>query len=209
MPPASGKASWIVLQAARHVRGYSVYNHQRGMHDQRSHLFREYLRIVEGLMPRWLVMENVTGIMSAGEGEAFQAVLAGIRALGYTVEAKILRAEEYGVPQERRRVVFIGNSIGAPITWPVKTHGEGLAPFTTIKDALSDLPVLANGEDRNVTKYRTRPISDFQREMRKGSRSVPQPFGVEAGGDQYRTDAPYSTRRQAGVTFRMTSFRQG
>lgn len=150
-------------------QGYSVYNHQRGMHDERSHLFKEYLRIVEGLMPRWLVMENVTGIMSAGEGEAFQAVLAGIRGLGYNVEAKVLRTEDYGVPQERRRVVFIGNRVGAPIAWPQKTHGEGLKPFTTVKDALSDLPALSNGEDNGVTKYRTSASSEFQRELRKGS----------------------------------------
>ena len=153
-------------------QGYSVYNHQRGMHDERSHLFKEYLRIVQGLMPKWLVMENVTGIMSAGEGEAFQAVLAGIRGLGYNVEAKILRAEDYGVPQERRRVVFIGNRVGAPINWPTKTHGEGRLPLTTIKDALSDLPALANGEDNGVTKYRTHPTSDFQRELRRGSSMV-------------------------------------
>jgi len=153
-------------------QGYSVYNHQRGMHDERSHLFKEYLRIVKGLMPKWLVMENVTGIMSAGEGEAFQAVLAGIRGLGYTVEAKILRAEDYGVPQERRRVVFIGNRVGVPINWPAKTHGEGLLPLTTIKDALNDLPALANGEDKGVTKYRTRATSDFQRELRQGSNAV-------------------------------------
>ncbi|KAE9627995.1 DNA cytosine methyltransferase [Parasedimentitalea maritima] len=153
-------------------QGYSVYNHQRGMHDERSHLFKEYLRIVEGLMPRWLVMENVTGIMSAGQGEAFQAVLAGIRNLGYEVEARILRAEDYGVPQERRRVVFMANRIGAPIVWPHKTHGEGLKPFTTIRDALGDLPPLKNGEDKGVTKYGSRVKSDYQREVRGTSKMV-------------------------------------
>ena len=161
-----------VLAGGPPCQGYSVYNHQRGMHDERSHLFKEYLRIVEGLMPKWLVMENVTGIMSAGEGEAFQAVLAGIRNLGYNVEAEILRAEEYGIPQERRRVVFIGNRVGAPIVWPDKTHGENLKALTTIKDALSDLPVLANGEDRGIVDYRTPAISEYQIELRQGSNAV-------------------------------------
>lgn len=153
-------------------QGYSVYNHQRGMHDDRSHLFREYLRIVEGLMPKWLVMENVTGIMSAGQGEAFQSVLKGIKALGYNVEAQILRTEDYGVPQERRRVVFIGNRVGLPIVWPVKTHGEGLLPLTTIRDALSDLPVLENGQDAGIRGYICKPNSPFQRELRAGSKAV-------------------------------------
>lgn len=153
-------------------QGYSVYNHQRGMHDERSHLFRDYLRIVEGLMPKWLVMENVTGIMSAGEGEAFQAVMSGIRSLGYQVEAKILRAEEYGVPQERRRVFFLANRIGAPIVWPIKTHGNSLKPFVTIFDAISDMPSLDNGEGIAESSYDSEPLSEFQRELRKGSNLV-------------------------------------
>ena len=153
-------------------QGYSVYNHQRGMHDERSHLFREYLRIVEGLMPKWLVMENVTGIMSAGEGAEFQAVLAGIKSLGYAVEAKILRAEDYGIPQERRRVVFIGNRIGLPVVWPEKTHGKGLLPFTTIQDAIADLPELDNGQDGGVSAYRSEPTSGYQSELRAGSNAV-------------------------------------
>ena len=50
-------------------QGFSVYNHQRGMHDERNHLFKDYLRIVSGLKPSWIVLENVTGITSAGGGE--------------------------------------------------------------------------------------------------------------------------------------------
>lgn len=153
-------------------QGYSVYNHKRGMDDERSHLFREYLRIVEGLMPRYLVMENVTGIMSAGEGEAFQGVLKGIRDLGYEVEARILRAEDYGIPQERRRVVFLANRVGAPIFWPEKTHGEGMLPFTSIRDALGDLPPLLNGEDNGVTGYGTPAKSDYQKLLRRGANAV-------------------------------------
>jgi DNA (cytosine-5)-methyltransferase 1 len=153
-------------------QGYSVYNHQRGMHDERSHLFKEYLRIVEGLMPKWLVMENVTGIMSAGEGEAFQSVLNGIRGLGYQVEARILRSEDYGVPQERRRVLFLGNRVGLPVVWPDVTHGFDDQPFTSISDAISDLPKLRNGEDAGVQVYACEPQSAYQAQLRMGSNSV-------------------------------------
>lgn len=153
-------------------QGYSIYNHQRGMHDDRSHLFQDYLRILEGLYPEWYVMENVTGIMSAGEGEAFHGVIAGLKELGYSVEAQILRAEDYGIPQERRRVVFIGNRLNIPVMWPQKTHGDGLIPFTTIYDALSDLPTLQNGEDLGICRYATRARSKYQRMLRKGSRVV-------------------------------------
>lgn len=153
-------------------QAFSVYNHQRGMHDERSQLFREYLRLVEGLHPRWVVMENVTGITSAGDGEAVQAILKGFEQLGYNVEFKVLRAEEYGVPQERRRVVFIGNREGIPIVWPEKTHGEGLKPFTTIRDAIGDLPALENGEDKGVQTYVSEPLSEYQDMLRGGTNAV-------------------------------------
>jgi len=153
-------------------QAFSVYNHARGMHDARSQLFREYLRLVDGLKPRWVVMENVTGITSAGDGAAVEAILAGLNQLGYHVEYRTLHAEEYGVPQERRRVVFIGNREGFPIVWPEKTHGKGLKPFTTIRDAIGDLPRLANGEDKGCLPYRRKAQGEYQKMLRGQSKTV-------------------------------------
>lgn len=153
-------------------QAFSVYNHSRGMHDERSQLFKEYLRLVEGLYPRWVVMENVTGIMSAGDGAAVQSIISGLRSLGYEVEKQILRAEDYGVPQERRRVVFIGNRVGLPIAFPEKTHGEGLKPFTTIRDAIGDLPALKNGEDKGILSYAHEARGEYQEFLRQGSNAV-------------------------------------
>lgn len=155
-------------------QAFSVYNHQRGMHDERSQLFREYLRLVEGLYPRWVVMENVTGITSAGGGEAVRAIVNGLNRLGYRVEHQILKAEDYGVPQERRRVVFIGNRVGLPIVWPSKTHGTSLGQeaFTTIQDAIGDLPLLMNGEDRGDLPYRHKAKGTYQKLLRGDSTVV-------------------------------------
>lgn len=147
-------------------QAFSVYNHQRGLHDARSQLFHEYLRIVEGLRPRWIVLENVTGILSAGNGDAVSEILKGLRDLGYSVSYKVLKAEEYGVPQERRRVVFLGNSCGAPIHWPMQTHGVGRAPFVTISDAISDLPSLENGASADLKSYPRAPSCSYQINLR-------------------------------------------
>ena len=148
-------------------QAFSVYNHQRGMHDARASLFHEYLRMVEGLQPEWVVMENVTGMRSAGDGEAARIILSSLQALGYNVEWRTLKAEEYGVPQERRRVVFLGNRVGAPIVWPQPTHGDGLTPYVTVWDAIGDLPRLENGEVPNgPIKYRTAPSSAYQQQLR-------------------------------------------
>lgn len=148
-------------------QAFSVYNHQRGMHDKRSGLFYEYLRIVEELMPKWVVMENVTGIISAGGGRAVEEILAGLTKFGYRVDTRILRAEEYGVPQERRRIFFLGNRCGLPIEWPNPTHGPGLLPLVTVWDAIGDLPTLRNGEDPGgPIPYSVAPSTEYQITLR-------------------------------------------
>ncbi|MSP22153.1 MAG: DNA cytosine methyltransferase [Dehalococcoidia bacterium] len=76
-----------VLIGGPPCRAFSVYNHQRGMHDERSGLFREYTRIVGGLMPRFVVMENVTGITSIDDGRAVEEIHGRLHGLGYTGEA--------------------------------------------------------------------------------------------------------------------------
>ena len=154
-------------------QGFSVYNHQRGMHDRRSGLFYEYLRIVQGLNPKWVVMENVTGITSAGGGKAVEQILSGLAELGYRVEMRILRAEEYGIPQERRRIFFVGNRLGLPIIWPAPTHGLGLLPYVTVWDAIGDLPPLENGEDPGKSiPYAAVPASHYQASLRGNSVEV-------------------------------------
>ena len=183
--PVQGISAETLLKTAGIARGeldclvggppcqaFSVNNHQRGMHDARSQLFREYLRLVEGLLPRWVVMENVTGILSAGDGVAVRAITSSLQQLGYNVEYKILRSEDYGVPQQRRRVVFIGNREGIVIRFPEITHGLGLKPFTTIRNAIGDLPKLKNGESKSVASFETEALGEYQLSMRDGSSIV-------------------------------------
>ncbi len=149
-------------------QAFSVYNHQRGMHDERSGLFREYLRIVDGLKPKWIVLENVTGITSAGGGAAVKQIMKGLQDLGYTVDTRILKAEEFGIPQERRRMFFIGSRTGTPMSWPEPTHGlDCLIPFVTIEKAIGDLPPLKNGQDAGEPLPYAKPASsDYQRTLR-------------------------------------------
>ena len=158
-----------ILVGGPPCQGYSVYNHQRGVHDPRASLFKEYLRIVAGLRPRWLVMENVSGLTSIAGGGIMREIEEGMGALGYSVRHKILKAEEYGIPQERRRIFFIANRIGAPIAFPQPTHGPGLRPFISVWDAISDLPLLVNGDGVGTRMYEAPPFTAFQRELRRGA----------------------------------------
>lgn len=162
-----------VLIGGPPCQGYSVYNHQRGADDPRAGLFKEYLRIVEAIQPRWLVMENVTGITSIAGGAIVREIQSGMRQLGYRVDMKPLKAEEYGVPQERRRVFFIATREDqSPILFPTATHGPELEPFITVWDAISDLPPLENGQDIGAQKYGASPQNAYQAVLRGDRRYV-------------------------------------
>jgi DNA (cytosine-5)-methyltransferase 1 len=173
-----GKGQMDVLVGGPPCQGYSVYNHGRGEHDPRAGLFREYLRLVRELAPQWLVMENVTGLLSISGGQLIRTITDEISKLGYVVEWRVLRAEDYGVPQERRRVVFIANRIGAPILFPEIEYGEGLKPFTTIWDAIGDLPMLVV---ENSTAYPIKAKTDYQRTMREGNPKLANHYGPRLG----------------------------
>jgi len=153
-------------------QAFSVYNHQRGMHDERSGLFREYLRLVMGLLPKYVIIENVPGMNSVDGGVAVSEIKSGLTELGYNVEVALLKAEDYGVAQERRRLIFIGNKIGADIVFPSPSHGKNLFPYVTVWDVISDLPSLKNGEGKGVINYALPPQSEYQKEIRNGSQMI-------------------------------------
>ena len=153
-------------------QAFSVYNHQRGMHDERSQLFREYLRIVGGILPIYVVIENVPGMNSVEEGTAVKEIKSGLKELGYNTELALLKAENYGVAQERRRLFFIGNRIGADIVFPEPTHGTGLLSYVNVWDAISDLPPLENGKGEEETDYASQPQSEYQKAIREGSPKI-------------------------------------
>lgn len=169
------KGELTCLAGGPPCQAFSVYNHQRGMHDERSGLFREYLRIVEGINPHWVVMENVTGMTSVADGLAIHEIEKGLRSLGYSsFEFRTLQAEFFGVPQERRRIIFIANRDNIGIVWPTEQYDGIIKPFVRIWEAIGDLPPLENGQGSEVQAY-TVPIkecSDYQREMRADSQYV-------------------------------------
>lgn len=180
------KGDLDVLVGGPPCQAFSVYNHQRGMHDERSGLFREYIRIVSGLLPKVIVMENVTGITSVSEGLAVKEIHSKLEQLGYHVEHRILKAEEFGVPQERRRIFFIGIRGGTEFRWPNPTHyskntmplfkhatkESKLKPFITVSDAIGDLPELEVGEGAEVAEYIIKAQCTYQRLLRSGSKTL-------------------------------------
>jgi len=120
-------------------QGFS-YAGKRDTNDPRNRLWREFFRIVEGKRPAWVLIENVRGMLTMGEDKA---VVLAFRAIGYHVSPYLLNAADYGVPQRRLRVFYVGNRIGVANPCPTPTHAQpprhvmlGLEPWVTVRQAL-------------------------------------------------------------------------
>lgn len=103
-------------------QGFSIANTKRSMKDERNFLYREMLRVINDKKPKFFVAENVKGILSMKKGKVFEMIKKDFKKLGYSVDARLLNAAEYGVPQARERVVIIGNRIGVKNPYPKPTH---------------------------------------------------------------------------------------
>lgn len=129
-------------------QGFSVANTRRTTEDKRNFLYKEMLRIIADKNPKFFVAENVKGLLSLAKGKVFEMIKSDFESLGYKVEARILNAAEYGVPQARERVIIIGNRIGVVNPFPEKTHylettpeemRKGLLPAITTEQAIGFL----------------------------------------------------------------------
>ena len=114
-------------------QGFSVANTKRSMKDERNFLNKEMLRVIRDKKPKFFVAENVKGILSMKKGKVIEMIKKDFRSLGYEVDARLLNAAEYGVPQARERVVIIGNRIGVNNPYPKPTHWVDSKTYETKK----------------------------------------------------------------------------
>ena len=174
-------------------QAFSYNSHLRTHKGAVAGLFREYLRLVEELNPRYLVMENVPGILSVGDGSVVGEIASRLGELGYETDGRIVYAEDFGVPQQRRRMIFIASRVGMPVDiFPTGTHGPAPKPASNehvhrwerdpddpptrlirVWSAIGDLPAMPATVDAVETLgYRCAAWCDFQRYAREGSPGV-------------------------------------
>lgn len=104
--------SVTVICGGTPCQGLSVAGHRRGLADERSGLFYEWLRVIDQVNPPWVVWENVPGALSSNKGRDFAAIVFSLVKRGYGVTWRVLDAQYFGVPQRRRRVFLVGHLRG-------------------------------------------------------------------------------------------------
>ena len=138
----------------------------RFLEDPRNQLYKAYLRFVEEIKPKVVIIENVAEIYNAFNGIVREEIINTLRDWGYKVEVKIINMSLYGIPQKRRRCFFFASRVGAP-SFP-KECDHVLSGW----DAISDLPVVNQGEGYDGMPYTFEAENDYQRHMRKDSQSL-------------------------------------
>lgn len=154
-------------------QGFSVANLYRNVKDERNELYLEIVRLLNETNPKYFLAENVPGILSLGGGEVVKQIMKefsniGIQQgkLGYEVHKYKLNAADYGVPQGRKRVIFLGVSKKInerkrrelfdnfpPPKVNSSTYDDNLPPYISLKDAIGDLPEPYTTEGETILNH--------------------------------------------------------
>lgn len=150
--------------------------------DERNYLFLEYVRFVARVKPKIFVLENVAALATHNKGKTINSIIKEFQKLGYLTKYWIINASDYGVPQDRRRIFLVGSIYDTDFNFPSSNHKK-----TTIKDAIDDLPAIANGEISGIPNHSS---------MRHSTQMLEKMSYVKDGGN--RLDIPEDIRPKSG-----------
>ena len=145
-------------------QGFSLTG-PRNFEDQRNKLYLAMIETVRRISPKVFLIENVPGMANLYRGEVKNEIIKRFTKMGYSMSYKIVCAADYGVPQIRKRLIFVGlKGKVKPLEFP-KPY---LTPenYLTCKDAISDLPSLIYTLGEEVSNYEREPLNDYQKLMR-------------------------------------------
>ena len=157
-----------VIIAGPPCQGFSLTG-TRDKNDKRNSLFESVFELAKALNPKFLVIENVPGLLTLYGGDTREKIISTGEELGYKMEYKILYAPDFGVPQIRKRVFFVGSKIGK-FEFPKPTHHE--EEYVSCEAAIGDLPHLKDNIGLEESEYKKKPNTKYQEIMRQGSKKL-------------------------------------
>ncbi|MGE6753637.1 DNA cytosine methyltransferase [Rossellomorea sp. NPDC071047] len=159
-----------VLVGGPPCQGFSLAG-PRDVNDERNSLYTAMVKVAEKFKPKAIILENVPGLLNLYEGKGAQRIIDDFSNIGYKIKPKILYAPEYGIPQIRKRVFFVGlldSDDFFEFPEPIHTKDE----FITCEQAISDLPALEGIYGEEIQDYPIEPQNSYQEQMRKYSNKI-------------------------------------
>ena len=213
LQPSSLPNNVDILLGGPPCQGFSSAG-QQFWNDPRNKLLSEYVRILDAVRPKWFLMENVEGLLTAWNGQYLCECVKAMLSLGYNVSLEKLYAHAYGIPQRRKRVVLVGNRLGHIFKFPPASHNVSGAIFrkseATFAQATSDLPS-ATTDPFATLEYATPPKNELQKILRANTLQIAQHFFFAQGTDQQaRIELlkPGQTMKDLPVEMQHASFRR-
>ncbi len=159
--------------------------------DLRNNLGEEFCRFVAAARPKWLVFENVVGLLTHDGGKALHSLQEAFEALGYRISTRVMNAAFHGLPQRRERLIIVGSLEGKKFDWPEPSHShdrrsmagssrlllapklgllERAQPAVTLMEAIGNLPAVSSGQSSSV--YLDGPETRYQELIRAGAQTL-------------------------------------
>ncbi len=180
----SGKNVDIVIGGPP-CQGFSIAGNigRRFVDDPRNHLFKEFARIVEIVQPTYFVIENVARLFTHNGGKTRDEIISVFEKQGYKVKCQVLNTADFGIPQNRRRVIFVGSKVSADIELPSAKNQAKM----TVKETIGKFPPLRSGETSDVHNHTA---------MRHSEQMLEKMRYVSDGGN--RSEIPETIRPKTG-----------
>jgi len=175
-------------------QSWSAAGSLRGINDSRGKLFYDYIRILKSKQPKFFLAENVSGMLANRHSEAVRNIIEMFKECGYDLTVSLVNAKDYGVPQERRRVFYIGfrHDLGVRFKFPVGSTADDKKKLT-LRDTIWDLQFTAvpagaknyhNPNAVNNNEYFTGAFSPIFMSRNRVKGWDEQAFTVQASGRQ-------------------------
>ena len=177
-------------------QGFSLAGNigRKFIEDPRNRLFKEFVRVVKVVNPKFFVMENVARLYNHNKGETRKEIINDFEKLGYKVECKILNSADFGVPQIRKRIIFIGSRDNCKIEFPKKT----VEKYLTVKEAIKNYPTLSAGEESIIPNHIA---------MAHSEQMLEKMSYISDGGN--REEIPISIRPKTGDVRKYIRYKSG
>lgn len=157
-----GKRKVDLIIGGPPCQAYSVIGRaalgKKAKDDKRNFLYKEYAKFLRRYRPKLFVFENVPGLKSAGEGKIYNDIKKLYKRIGYTLDDRLLNSWDFGVVQERKRLIIIGWRDDLEFSYPVFDQHEN---NYTSDDLFSDLPALRPGDSQRFVRYKRTQPSEY------------------------------------------------